>query len=524
MGVTELRELERTTPDKPGGTAGREKVVERLVAWIWERQALVGPLLADDGHAYQVVFRGRPWGERGPDFQGAIVARADGTLLRGDVEVHVRASDWRKHRHGRDPAYNQTACHVVLWRDDARPTVRQDGVAVPTLELVTHLAAPLAKLEQRLAAERPPDGRGREPSAASLPACVPDPDQLGALLDRAGLARFHERAAAFEGDLACFGPAEVLYRGVARAMGYTANTRGFERLAEAVPLAALAEVARAPVTGRSVETRPGDAAIGDGALARAQALLLGAAGLLPSQRGIEIDDGWPRALERAWADVRGGVGAPLPLGTWRAWRVRPENLPARRTAGLSQLVVGQLDGQSGLSQLARRGGPAGSDAFNVILDDLADAERTERPARLAEHWRARAHDPFWPAHVDFGRRATGDHAWLIGAGRADEVAVNVLLPFLYAVGQASGEAALSARAVALYRRYPSTAPNRVTREMARQLGGQHGAQVARGACRQQGLIHLYRHWCDAHDCATCLATPLATPTGGSHQRAGRTSS
>ncbi len=81
----------------------------------------------------------------------------------------------------------------------------------------------------------------------------------------------------------------------------------------------------------------------------------------------------------------------------------------------------------------------------------------------------------------------------------------MLLPFLYALGQASGDALLSERAVALYRAYPSTAPNRVTREMALQLGGPRGAVVARGACRQQGLIHLYRHWCDAHDCQNCLA-------------------
>ncbi|MDP8924309.1 MAG: DUF2851 family protein, partial [Chloroflexota bacterium] len=240
MRVTGTREAETATTTGPE-RAGRERVVERLVAWIWERQALVGPLPADDGHAYQVVFRGRPWGERGPDFQGAILARGDGTLLRGDVEVHVRSSDWRKHGHGRDPGYDRTVGHVVLWRDDERPTVCQDGAAIPTLELIGRLAAPLAELERRLAAERPPDGRGRPAAGSSLPACVPDPDRLGELLDRAGLARFHERAAGFEGDLACLARAEVLYRGVARAMGYTANTRGFERLAEAVPLAALAE-------------------------------------------------------------------------------------------------------------------------------------------------------------------------------------------------------------------------------------------------------------------------------------------
>jgi hypothetical protein len=89
------------------------------------------------------------------------------------------------------------------------------------------------------------------------------------------------------------------------------------------------------------------------------------------------------------------------------------------------------------------------------------------------------------------------------------VAVNVLLPFLHALGQSTGEAALSERTLALYRRYPPTAPNRVTREMALQLGGPTGAAHARTACRQQGLIHLYKHWCDAHDCERCPAGAAA---------------
>jgi hypothetical protein len=490
-----------------------EKVVERLVAWIWERQALVGPLPGDDGADYQVVFRGRSWGERGPDFQGAIVARGDGTLLRGDVEVHVRTSDWRRHGHGRDPAYNRTVCHVVLWHDSERPTCRQDGVAVPTVELVTRLAAPLAELERRRQAEegaRPPEPAcfappvgvatdrrlpaesaptrpgARAPGAAhaSAPSLAASSGQelqaLQGLLERAGLERFQAKAAHFEGELACLPPAEVLYRGALRAMGYTANTAGFERLAEALPFDALRTLAGTDGAGRPL---------------RVQAALLGAAGLLPGQRGIVADDGWPRALERAWDGFDGVRAEPLPASAWRWWRVRPENLPPRRAAGLGQVLVAWLE----------------RDPIGVLLDDLAEAERREKPARLAGRWRTRASDPFWPTHYDFGRASPGARPWLIGGGRAGEVAVNVLLPFLHALGQAADDPALSERALALYRRYPATAPNRVTVEMARQLGGPDGAKAARTACRQQGLIHLYRHWCDARDCDRCPAGASRRP-------------
>jgi len=460
-------------------TRGREKVVERVVAWIWEQQAFGGSLPGDDGQQYQVVYRGRPWGERGPDFQGAILAQEDGTLLRGDVEIHVRASDWRRHGHQRDPAYNQAVCQVVLWQDQARPIQRQDGVTIPTIELITRLVAPLAELERRSLLERPVPV---VPCGDQLP--MPDDGtagrartdrevEIGALLDRAGLARFHEHTAAFEGDLACSDPDEVLYRGALRAMGYTANTRGFELLGAALPLATLRAMAGERDTMR---------------LTTIQAALLGVGGLLPSQRGISVDDPWPRLLEAAWARHASTLATPLAAGTWRTWRVRPENAPVRRAAGLSQLVSAWRV----------------SDPVDRLLADLDVAERAERPTLLAARWQARADDrDFWTAHHDFGRPLATPQPWLVGAGRATEIVVNVVLPFAYALGQASGDAALSERALRLYQHYPSGPPNRVQREMARQIGGEEGAHLARGACRQQGLIHLYRHWCDARDCANC---------------------
>jgi hypothetical protein len=455
-------------------TSAREKVVERLIAWIWEQQALAGPLPADDGRTYQVVFRGRAWGERGPDFQGAILAREDGLLRRGDVEIHVRASDWRRHGHGRDPAYNQAVCQVVLWQDEPRPIVREDGTRIPTIELVTRLAAPLAELERRAALDLA-DTKAARRRVPAIP-CVETPSDLTTLLDRAGVARFLEHAATFESDLACLPPGEVLYRGALRAMGYTANTRGFEQLGQALSLATL----RAVTAGSPEPAR----------LQRLQAALLGVAGLLPSQRGIAVSEGWPGLLESTWADQAHALPSPLPSGTWRTWRVRPENAPVRRVAGISHLVSTWGAG----------------DPLDRLLGDLEAAEHATDPTLLASRWQARAEDDgFWATHHDFGRPLAAPQPWLVGAGRAGEVVVNVLLPFAYALGQATADKALSERALAIYRRYPSGPPNRVVREMALQVGGADGPKLAKGACRQQGLIHLYRHWCDSRDCDRCAA-------------------
>lgn len=69
--------------------------------------------------------------ESGPDFTGAKIL-VDGILWVGHVEIHVRASDWYKHNHHLDPAYNNVILHVVLEND---VSVFQGNRQIPCLEL-----------------------------------------------------------------------------------------------------------------------------------------------------------------------------------------------------------------------------------------------------------------------------------------------------------------------------------------------------------------------------------------------------
>src|SRR6266481_4641586 len=73
---------------------------EAELADAWQHGSYAAQWLVDCcGRHLRVVFPGRRWGGPGPDFVGAVLAQADGTLVRGDVEVHGRASSWAGHRH-----------------------------------------------------------------------------------------------------------------------------------------------------------------------------------------------------------------------------------------------------------------------------------------------------------------------------------------------------------------------------------------------------------------------------------------
>jgi hypothetical protein len=83
----------------------------------------------------------------GPDFFNAQV-QIDGQLWAGNVEIHIKSSDWYVHRHEEDSNYDSVVLHVV-WEDDAS-IFRKDGSQVPALPLKNYVSQELLKAYQNL--------------------------------------------------------------------------------------------------------------------------------------------------------------------------------------------------------------------------------------------------------------------------------------------------------------------------------------------------------------------------------------
>jgi len=113
------------------------------------------------------------------------------------------------------------------------------------------------------------------------------------------------------------------------------------------------------------------------------------------------------------------------------------------------------------------------------LDTISEAVlRTERPAQLL--------------HLLMVRTGGKARNALIGEGRGGEIAVNAVLPSIHAWACRTERWHLAERAFALYRDWPKTPENSISREMRAVLRSQGRDPVVRGARGQQGLIHLYR--------------------------------
>ena len=203
-----------------------------------------------------------------------------------------------------------------------------------------------------------------------------------------------------------------------------------------------------------------------------KALLLGTAGLLKEGGSVE--------MERLWRCS--GSGEPMSPSCWRTFRVRPENQPARRLTGAAHLLARFMPER----------------LLEGVLRLVRGAEDDIR--RLEAGFMVGA-----PEGSAQGERA------LIGRGRAREVVLNIVLPFAHAWAEANRQAELAERALTLYRGYPPSGGNEITRGLTKLLGDGSAAPVS-SARRQQGLIHLDKTYCRERKCDICpLAKRLAAP-------------
>ncbi|MBI4307005.1 MAG: DUF2851 family protein [Chloroflexi bacterium] len=461
-------------------------VDERVVVRAWSEQILLhSTLRTRSGEPVQIIYRGRWSSGSGPDFQDALVSLGDGRLLKGDVEAHVRSSDWFLHGHDRDPHYNSVVLHIVLWDDAETPILRQDGKEAPTIALAGSLAVPLERLKEESDGHVDLSPLSDEPCWQYLEE-TGDHD-LVRILDEAGEARFLAKAAAFEAAMVHDESEQVLYESIMGALGYSQNREPFRLVARTVRVESLFSLLhRRPASERILV---------------AEGLLLGAAGLLPSQRVLGRDLDWETAsyveeLESAWS-LAGWPWAPerLEAGRWQMRGVRPANYPVRRVAAAARLLAAQLD--AGLVEALLRalddptGDPVSSLVRLFVQPDAGD---------------------YWSRHYDFGLAIamsdSGAAPALVGEQRAQEIAINVALPFLFAWGERSDDSRLASRCREAYRAFPATATNVVVRRMASQLLGPRARRLASTAMRQQGLLHIYRLYCHDRQCLSCPAAAL----------------
>ncbi|MBW2220159.1 MAG: DUF2851 family protein [Deltaproteobacteria bacterium] len=78
---------------------------EDFLIYLWQFQLFKQNILTTDGSPLQIIHPGERNLNSGPDFFNARI-RIDKTTWAGNIEIHINSSDWYRHAHQNDPAFD----------------------------------------------------------------------------------------------------------------------------------------------------------------------------------------------------------------------------------------------------------------------------------------------------------------------------------------------------------------------------------------------------------------------------------
>lgn len=425
------------------------RISEVNISRLWKRGRL--PRLRDDmGHEVEIICSGRASTKPGCDFQDAVIA-FDGERLVGDIELHVSSDLWQKHRHHINPAYNGVILHVAMWQCGKLPVKLESGRYVPTVILSDYVTGQSLR-----------KGRvGRPAGHCRYAGSKRNARRLNCILSNAGMQRLSAKCARYAVALQEGEEEQVVYKGICRALGYSRNSLPFMSLAERLPLRMVRQVAW-------------------GSLVKKQALILGTAGMLsdrchPGMGWLSVAEA--AEIEKQWSELSVRP-EPLPMTEWSFSYLRPASHPLKRLLYLCYLLQKYED-------------------EGLVSSLIGTVEK--QPIGCEGAW------------LEQALMMTGDQP-LIGAGRAREIVLNQLLPFMLAHHVKAGNFTMAVRMINAYLKYKSLPDNELLRYMRQQLRLSGTGDL--NACQQQGMLHIYYSFCREKNCPDCPVFRCQKPDRG----------
>lgn len=378
---------------------------ETLLHHIWHYRYFRTPtLFLVDGRPLLVSHPGTHNLHQGADFADARLC-IEGKEIQGDVEIHLRTSDWFKHKHHRQAHYQRVVLHVV-WQHDL---AGQHTEGIPLLELRHYVHEQVINTYRQLVLSP----IHRRPLCAAQWHTVSELHKID-MLEKAVMRRMEEKARRLLDEYRdCGWWEETAYRALAYAWGLGQNADAFLKLSRQTPLKVL----------RKHRNR----------LQSLEAILFGQSGLLP----LPPVDEYSRLLAQEYAFYKHKFSLhALSPAEWKFLRMRPSNFPTFRLAQWAALL--------GVYDLLH----------NLLLEGtLHDLQKTFASLQVSDYWQER---------YRFGNQRPGSTPKGMGKQMIQTLVINAVVPYRVAYGLRSGEKSYIRSAMDLLQALPAE-NNRITR-------------------------------------------------------------
>ena len=411
---------------------------EQFISYLWQNRLITGDLTLTNGDTLRIVHPGVRNQESGPDFFNARL-KIGATEWAGNVEIHLKSSDWTLHRHHEDKNYDTIILHVVL--EDNNPVFYRNGQPIPTLEIADKFDVQLFERYQQMIS-----GKGFIPCADSVSSC--DDFVVLSWLENIAAERLIKRQKEIETLLEHTKNDwdTSYYIRFCRNFGFKVNAEPFEILGRTLPLLTLLKHA----DNRSY----------------IEAILFGMAGLLDD----DFEDEYPGTLQKEFEFFRKKYGLmAMEKHLWKFMRTYPGNFPTVRLSQLAEIVQN------------------GGIRFSEIL-------QTPDITKLKAMFQVKA-SSYWETHYRFGKTSSEKQKNL-GENAANLLLINTIIPFIFVYGRIHRELSYCEKAIQFFQQLPPE-DNVITRHWA-----QSGIKAA-NAMESQALIHLKQNYCTAKKCLQC---------------------
>lgn len=390
------------------------------------------------GETIELISIGEHNQDSGPDFFNSKI-KIDGVVLAGNVELHMRTSDWMRHRHQYDKAYDNLVLHIVFEHDLDLEQNSKHNVSI--LELKNYLKPSLISQYQNLQ-----NSQQAIPCGKSI--LLVNDFAWKSWLDRLAVSRIESKTQYIDHlfTYCNHNYEETLYLFLCRNFGFKINNEAFELLGKSLPLSVLKKYANN--------------------ILQIEALLFGVAGFLEN----EFTDNYPRLLQNEFEFLKQKHRLiPIKKELWKFSKTRPVNFATIR---LSQFA----------SLFCKR-----ESLYNLI-------EQKSSIDRLKSFFEVETNE-YWYTHfkfdeaVDFNRKPFGEQAF-------QSIVINTIVPFLFFMSKHSANESFSEYGLNLLSQFKAEV-NVKTKKFL-ELGIK-----TENALESQAQIHLYDNFCSKKACLHC---------------------
>jgi len=414
-------------------------IPEEFLQYVWENRLFIEENLKTvSGEPVEIINVGKRNTDSGPDFFNARIKIED-TIWVGNIEIHKNSSDWVRHNHQNDKAYNNVILHVAVNCD--QPIFRSNGEEIPALQI--RYPEQLKTNYQKLL------------DAKTWIACQNqfhkiDPILLQLGFNRLMIERLEDKTSEILTRLQQNNNDwnETFYQVLARMFGFKVNSVPFEMLAKSLPIGILAKH--------------------KSSLFQLEALLFGNSGMLNDQL---LGDDYYINLRNEYSFLYKkyqlkGIESHL----WKFMRLRPGNFPTVRISQFASLIH----------------------RSHGLFSRIIEIESLEELRQLFE---VQASE-YWNAHYSFNKNSPRNSIKELGENSINTLIINVVIPFLFVFGEKQNKDVLKNRSLEFLEQLPSEENSII--EKWQKLGVE-----SRSAFESQALLQLKNKYCERKKCLNC---------------------